>query len=118
MRLIANLTLNPERKVNEMEGIGIGVFEPDIGNMRPSKDGKWVSLSAHKSCVESLQADLEAVKRERALAVREIGVKTDLLHKSVKESSGLRKELEALKEENKVLKLTVEHYKSDKNVKF
>ena len=47
---------------------------------------------------DRLQAELEAVKRERALAVREIGVKTDLLHKSVKESSGLRKELEAVKE--------------------
>ena len=30
----------------------------------------------------------------------------------------LQADLEALKEENKVLKLTVEHYKSDKNVKF
>ena len=30
----------------------------------------------------------------------------------------LQAELEALKEENKVLKLTIEHYKSDKNVKF
>ena len=47
-----------------MEGIGIGVFEPDIGNMHPSKDGKWVSLSAHKSCVESLQAELEAERAE------------------------------------------------------
>ena len=46
---------------------------------------------------DRLQAELEAVKRERALAVREIGVKTDLLHKSVKESSGLRKELEAVR---------------------
>jgi len=46
-------------------------------------------VEAHCSALET---ELEAVKRERELAVREISVKTDLLHKSVKTSSILRKE--------------------------
>ena len=67
-----------------------------------------MSTVRNKIKLEALQAELE--NRKFAYA--------GMLSKVRGEHREAMAELEALKEENKVLKLTVEHYKSDKYVKF